>query len=477
MFLTTNKYIVYLTLIFLGLLLRLYYANYESYWFDEQISFFVANPEISFKETLIRSYSTDLSPVLYNLILKYYFTLFGYSPDLGRYLSILSGILGIIFLSLISYQISKYKSLMLTLFLASFNIYLIKYSAETRPYSTIFFLSSLNIFLFIKCFILKSKNIFLLFTFFIISILTLLIHPFTILIIGAQLFFILLKDLNYKKISTNIYFFYTLVLLFFIILGYENIKIAFSFNPPEFFIKNPELSFYTNLYFSQFFGSRIMGVIYLLIFIFLLIKNYKLILKNDIYFFLTILFFSSIVIPILYGYIFNPILKDRYIIFIIIPIISLISNLIYDSENIHLRKYLILTIIISTGINQFFEIFNKSHEKPDYVKIIYELNKSQTKHVSVIAMDKVHPFMVDVKKEDPLRERHIVENYIANLDSLDKKFSIVDQDKIGEDINEIWLICQVPMVDDCEKNIRITKNLKIEKSLSFYNLKSYLLKK
>ena len=81
MFLTTNKYIVYLTLIFLGLLLRLYYANYESYWFDEQISFFVANPEISFKETLIRSYSTDLSPVLYNLILKYYFTLFGYSPD------------------------------------------------------------------------------------------------------------------------------------------------------------------------------------------------------------------------------------------------------------------------------------------------------------------------------------------------------------------------------------------------------------
>ena len=139
MFLTTNKYLVYLTLIILGFLLRLYYANYESYWFDEQISFFVANPEISFKETLVRSYTTDLSPVFYNLILKYYFTVFSYSPDLGRYLSTASGILGVIFLCLISYQISKYKSLMLTLFLASFNIYLITYSAETRPYSTIFF--------------------------------------------------------------------------------------------------------------------------------------------------------------------------------------------------------------------------------------------------------------------------------------------------------------------------------------------------
>ena len=91
MFLTTNKYLVYLTLIILGFLLRLYYANYESYWFDEQISFFVANPEISFKETLVRSYTTDLSPVFYNLILKYYFTVFSYSPDLGRYLSTVNG--------------------------------------------------------------------------------------------------------------------------------------------------------------------------------------------------------------------------------------------------------------------------------------------------------------------------------------------------------------------------------------------------
>ena len=218
MFLTTNKYLVYLTIIFLGFLLRFYYANYESYWFDEQISFFVANPEISFKETLVRSYTTDLSPVFYNLVLKYYFAVFDYSPDLGRYLSIVTGILGVIFLSLISYQIFKYKSLMLTLFLASFNIYLITYSAETRPYSTIFFLSSLNIFLFIRCFILKSKNKLLSFTFFIISILNLLIHPFTILIIGSQILFILLKNLNYKKISTNTYFFYALVFLFFLLV-------------------------------------------------------------------------------------------------------------------------------------------------------------------------------------------------------------------------------------------------------------------
>ncbi len=477
MFLTKKKYLGYLALILLGFFFRYYYSNYENYWFDEQLSFFVANPELSFQETLTRSYNTDLSPVLYNLILKYYFILFSYSPDLGRYLSIITGVLGVIFLSLISFDISKHKSVMLVLFLATFNIYLITYSAETRPYAMIFFLSSLNIFLFFKCFISKSKNFPLIIAFLIVSILTLLSHPFTILIIFSQIIFIILNNLKNKNFNISAYLFYTLVLTFYIILGYENLKIALSFRPPEFFIKNPDISFYTNLYFSRFFGSKTMGIIYLLIFLFLLIKNFKIIIKNNFYFFLSILFFSSLLVPILYGYIFNPILKDRYIIFILVPIILLISNLIYDLKNIRLRKFLIFTIIISTVTNQFFEFHNKSYEKPNYNKIINELNKDTTIYISVIAMDKIHPFMTDVKKKDPYRERHIVENYIVNLDRLNKKFKIVEQDNISEEIDRLWLICQVPIVDNCEKNIRLNKNFKVENRISAYKIKSYFLKK
>jgi len=366
---------------------------------------------------------------------------------------------------------------MLVLFLATFNIYLITYSAETRPYAMIFFLSSLNIFLFFKCFISKSKNFPLIIAFLIVSILTLLSHPFTILIIFSQIIFIILNNLKNKNFNISAYLFYTLVLTFYIILGYENLKIALSFRPPEFFIKNPDISFYTNLYFSRFFGSKTMGIIYLLIFLFLLIKNFKIIIKNNFYFFLSILFFSSLLVPILYGYIFNPILKDRYIIFILVPIILLISNLIYDLKNIRLRKFLIFTIIISTVTNQFFEFHNKSYEKPNYNKIINELNKDTTIYISVIAMDKIHPFMTDVKKKDPYRERHIVENYIVNLDRLNKKFKIVEQDNISEEIDRLWLICQVPIVDNCEKNIRLNKNFKVENRISAYKIKSYFLKK
>ena len=231
MFLAKKKYLGYLGLILLGFFFRYFYSSYESYWFDEQISFFVANPELSFQETLARSYNTDLSPVLYNLILKYYFILFSYSPDLGRYLSITTGTLGIIFLSLISFEISKHRSLMLVLFLAAFNIYLITYSAETRPYATIFFLSGLNIFLFFRCFISKSKNLPLIITFLIVSILTLLIHPFTILIIFSQIIFIILYNLKNKNFNISVYLFYTFVLTCYIILGHENLKIALSFRP------------------------------------------------------------------------------------------------------------------------------------------------------------------------------------------------------------------------------------------------------
>ena len=38
-----NNYYLYLAIIFIGLVLRLYYSSLESYWFDEQISFYISD--------------------------------------------------------------------------------------------------------------------------------------------------------------------------------------------------------------------------------------------------------------------------------------------------------------------------------------------------------------------------------------------------------------------------------------------------
>ena len=83
-----NKYIIFFFLIFLfGVLLRVYNLNFEDYWFDEQAGFWVADPSISFSETLERSKELDRGThLVFNLILKNFFYVLGYDPSIGRIL-------------------------------------------------------------------------------------------------------------------------------------------------------------------------------------------------------------------------------------------------------------------------------------------------------------------------------------------------------------------------------------------------------
>ena len=85
----------------IGILLRHHQLNFEDYWFDEIISFWQSDPSISFDQTLNRAKSLDGGTSLFfNIILKYFFYFFGYSPEIGRYVPFIFGILSI---PLISY--------------------------------------------------------------------------------------------------------------------------------------------------------------------------------------------------------------------------------------------------------------------------------------------------------------------------------------------------------------------------------------
>ena len=108
-------------------------------------------------------------------------------------------------------------------------------------------------------------------------------------------------------------------------------------------IKQPDISFYTNFYFSNFFGSRLMGLIHLIILISLLGITYKkLKSKNfDLNIFIFIIFLSYF-LPLMYGFLFRPIIFPRYIIFVLIPIIILLSILIYEIKSKSVRNFIFL---------------------------------------------------------------------------------------------------------------------------------------
>ena len=473
-----NNYYHYIAVILIGIILRFYYSSLESYWFDEQITFYVSDPSLSFQETLLRSHSTDYSPFLFNFFLKIWFTIFGYSPDVGRYFSVLCGIMSIFFLTYISFLIFKKRSLFITLFLSSFNIFLISYSAETRAYSLIFLLSLVNIYFFIEMFILKKQNKTSIFLFSLFSLLILLSHPFTILILASELIFLFIDDLKNKKTIYLNYLIFFIILFLYLLIEHKYLIRIINFSPPEFFINNPSLDFFANFYFSHFFGSRIMGLIYLLIFISLLINNASKIFNNKFYLFLFILFVLSYAIPIIYGHIFTPILKDRYIIFVLIPIILLISSLIYEIKNKRLKNYLIAFIFVSIITNQFFEIYNKNIDKPDFKSMIDRLNKEEIKNISVITLDKKYPYMTDINQEDRFRERDIIKNYLKQINTLDEGFLFFNQEELPSNLKGVWLLCyETTVSNQCEENIRINKDFKIKKIITSYQLKSFLLKK
>ena len=110
--------------VFFGVFLRLYNINYDNLWYDEILSFWIADPAISIKESLKRHQSIEQIPFLFNLILKFLFKIFSYDPSIGRYLSSTFNILSIRFIVKILEQLKKSNSSIAGTFMDA-NIYLI----------------------------------------------------------------------------------------------------------------------------------------------------------------------------------------------------------------------------------------------------------------------------------------------------------------------------------------------------------------
>ena len=171
--------ILYLLIIIIGTLTIFYQINFEDLWLDELNSFWVADPNLSYSETLTRHNKSDFhNPILFNLVLKYFFKTVGYNPDLARYLTLFFGSLSFIFIGLISYQEKKNNYFLLTTFLSCVSIYIIKYSQELRPYSLLLLTSSLNIFFYLRLF-KEDKKIVDIILFIIFSVINYSVNPFS----------------------------------------------------------------------------------------------------------------------------------------------------------------------------------------------------------------------------------------------------------------------------------------------------------
>jgi hypothetical protein len=435
--------------IFFGIFLRLYNINYENLWYDEILSFWIADPEISIKESLKRHRSIEQVPFLFNFILKFLFKIFSYEPSVGRYLSLIFNFLGIVFIIKIFKQLKKNNSHILGLFLLCTNIYLIGYSQELRVYSMMLFLCSLNLWLYV--FILqknkKSKKIsFSLSISFILSqILMIISHPFCLIVFFSTSIFSLL---NYLKFNVNIKLInYSILITIIFSIIYFLIYVKKIDTYPGWIVQ-PDIKFYTNFYFSKFFGSRLVGLIHLIILIYLLFIFRKK-FKNEFFnlnIFLIILFLSYF-LPMLFGYLFRPIIFPRYIIFVLIPIIVLLAFLVFEIKN-KITKNILITIIITLTLgNHYTEstiqqfIKERPFHKTNFSKALNEISQSKNKNY-ILDLKFSH------KREVP--SINAIQNYINKLSSnMNITINYIKKDDfINSNLEEIWTICILGIMKD-----------------------------
>ena len=467
MFKLNKKNILFLSIwfILIGVFLRLYQLNFENYWLDEMISFWVADPSLSLNDTFSRRDQIEQSPILFDLILKKYLEFFSYDPEIGRHVPFIFGILSIPLLGLLSYQISKNNSFLLSILLISINIYLINYSQETRPYSLVFFLSIINLIFYYKIVsvdISFSKKIifFLLFVFF--SILTLSSHPFTFILFFSQILNSMYFFFFFNKKNYLFFLSFSIILLTYLFFNFNYIISQLSYN--EFFLSHENWKFFYNYYFSRFFGSKIMGLVYLSTLIYLVITfKRKIFLTSNNYLLLIFIFLFSYIIPLVYSYLKTPVLTDRYIIFVLIPILILISSLIFEVNNKKVKIFLLIFILVPTIINNYMEIKNREANKPEFTKFFNDVKKNESKNLII---------------NTPNNELKVVENYISSLKEFkNKKFKIYNINKISRDEKMLWVICYEPLIGfDCTLPNNKESKWKLIKTKKNYLLDSKLFK-
>ena len=386
---TLILYATYFTILF-GIIFRFYNVSFENLWFDEIVSFWVSDPKISFFESYERNNIGEGTPFLFNFLIKVLHILFGYTPNVGRYFSCTISVLSIFSMIYLARTIKKNTSYLLIIFLVGMNIFLIKYSQELRVYSLVFFFSSLSLVFYFrllkensnKKYLSKNSLYFVIF-----QALAILSHPFTLIIFGSiilqTILIALFKGNSNKLLNTSIF-----IIIIFIAL-YLPFYLT-NTEPYPTWVTHPDAKFYTNFYFSKFFGSRLLGLVHLLILFFLLFKFKNKFLKDlEPSTVLIFIIFFSYFIPIAFGYLYQPILAPRYIIFVLIPIIILISYLTFELIEKKIKYFIIFILTFltlgnlstETTIKQFYK--ERPNHKPEYILALKEINKTKYKKFAI----------------------------------------------------------------------------------------------
>ena len=276
-----NKYFIYAYLIILiGILIRYYYFIGVDAWFDEWNILYTADPTVSNEETWKRYFGDrgdhflpEYYPPLYAFLLKTFFSTFGYYIENARFVSLIFGSGTLILVFYLTKFFTNLQNSLIATILVSLNLFLIWQSSEIRPHSFVIFFSLLSIIFFLK--LLDETNpqnrivsiLYILFSVILVSS-----WPFALIIFFGKFIYLFHEFIINKK--KNIYIFSCIIvsLVIYVVLNYE--YLLYHLSRDEHYTKL-YLGFFYSYHFRSFFGSIILGAIFLVLFAYLILSNLK----------------------------------------------------------------------------------------------------------------------------------------------------------------------------------------------------------
>ena len=471
-----EKQILYIVIIiFFGSFLRGYNINFNDFWSDEMVSFYLSNPNISFIESFKLIVEINLT-LTFEIILKYFHLLFGYDIYVSRYLNLILSTLSILYFYKLIKNNSNNKIAILGILLLSLNIFHIRYAMELRTYTLSFLMVIVFLNLIFKHSQIRERiNLIRSLKIFIVSILMLFSHAFTILVplsLNTFIFFKYIYKRDLAKSELFIFIINVLTSAIFLFIYIENITHTPSW------ILQLKSSFYTNYFFSNFFGSRLVGGIYLMVLVYLCSVFFKKIFKEmniNLFFFILILLTYSI--TIIYGYVFKPVLIPRYIIFILIPILFLISNFVFNIKNKTLKFIFLLILVLPTFLNHFTEntfkqFYKKIYpSKPEIGKVFLNMDKMNIFNYSFVINDDNQPLSLFYMS---VPYKNYLERYSIKINQNFKYINYSDEKTLPKDL------CLIYITDVTNEKFKIPvefKNYLIKTNLNFNHIELYCINK
>jgi mannosyltransferase len=199
---STRSEILVITILLLGLLLRIHGLGTESLWIDEGTSVRLARSSLTH---VIEDRAHSVNPPLYFIILHYWIRLFGESEFSLRLPSAIFGSLALIMIYRVGDLIFGKRTGALSCFLLAISMFHIEYSQEARGYSLMVLMALISMYFFVK--LLERTSFAFLIGYVISSALLIYTHFFGLLIVLVQnVFFISIRifsnnahELDFKR--------------------------------------------------------------------------------------------------------------------------------------------------------------------------------------------------------------------------------------------------------------------------------------